>query len=248
MTLWRVEWLRLVRTHRLWVVVGIYVFFGVTGPLSARYLPEIIGRFAGDMQVTLPDPTPAAGMAQFGSNAGQLGLLAVLVVAAGAMTFDARPPWSAFLRTRVPRLLDLVLPRVVVSAALAIVALALGAGVAAATTTVLIGAPDLVDVVLGVGFGAVYLALAVAVVAAAASVVRTAVSTVLTAVGVLLALPLLQLVPVVGEWSPSRLLGAGDALLAGTPVGDLVPALLVTLVLVPMLVVGGAARLATREV
>ena len=248
MTLWRVEWLRLVRTHRLWVVLGIYVFFGVTGPLSARYLPEIIGRFAGDVQVTLPDPTPAAGMAQFASNAGQLGLLAVLVVAAGALTFDARPPWSAFLRTRVPRLLDLVLPRVVVSAALAILALALGAGVAVATTTALIGAPDLVGVLLGVVFGAVYLALAVAVVAAVASVARTAVTTVLGSVGVLLALPLLQLVPTLGAWSPSRLLGAGDALLAGTPVGDLVPALVVALALLPVLVLGACARLATREV
>lgn len=51
-----------------------------------------------------------------------------------------------------------------------------------------------------------------------------------------------------GEWSPSRLRGAGDALMAGTPVGDLVPALLVAVVLVPTLVVGAAARLATREV
>ena len=248
MTLWRVEWLRLLRTHRLWVVVGIYTFFGVTGPLTARYLPEIIDRFAGDVQMTVPDPTPAAGMAQFSSNAGQLGLLAVLVVAAGALTFDARPPWSAFLRTRVPRLLDLVLPRVVVSAALAVVGLVVGTAVAVTVTSLLIGAPDLVDVGLGLGFGAVYLALAVAVVAAAASVARTAVSTVLVSVGVLLALPRLQLLPTVGEWSPSRLLGAGDALLAGTPAGDLVPALLVALVLVPALVLGASARLATREI
>ena len=248
MTLWRMEWLRLVRTHRLWVVVGIYVFFGITGPLSARYLPELVGRFAGEMQITMPDPTPAAGMAQFGANAGQLGLLAVLVVAAGALTFDARPPWSAFLRTRVPRVLDLVLPRVVVSTGLAVVGLAVGTGVATAATAALIGTPDLADVALGVAFGAVYLALAVAVVAAAASVARTAVSTVLASVGVLLALPLLQLVPTVGEWSPSRLLGAGDALLAGASVGDLVPSLLVGLALVPALVFAASSRLATREI
>ena len=32
MNLWRLEWLRLVRTHRLLVVVGVYLFFGITGP------------------------------------------------------------------------------------------------------------------------------------------------------------------------------------------------------------------------
>lgn len=248
MTLWHVEWLRLLRTHRLLVVIGIYVFFGITGPLTARFLPDIIARFAGDVQMVVPDPTPAAGMAQFGSNAGQLGLLAVIVVAAGALTFDARPTWSAFLRTRATRVLDLVLPRVVMPGALAIAALAVGTAVAVVTTTALIGAPDVADVGLGVAFGAVYLALAVAVVAAAASVTRTAVSTVLVSVGVLLALPLLQLLPAVGEWSPSRLLGAGDALLAGASPGDLVPSLLVALVLAPTLVVGASSRLATREV
>ena len=248
MSLWRVEWLRLRRTHRLWVLVGIYVFFGVTGPLSARYLPEIVDRFAGDVQMTVPDPTAAAGMAQFGSNAGQLGLLAVLVVAAGALTFDARPAWAAFLRTRVPRVLDLVLPRVVVVGAAAVAALGVGTLVAAVTTTLLIGAPAVGDVVLGTVLGGVYLALAVAIAAAAASVSRTAVSTVLLSVGALLALPLLQLIPTVGEWSPSRLLGAGDALLAGASASDLVPSLVVALVLVPVLVVGASARLATREV
>ena len=248
MSLWRVEWLRLRRTHRLWVLAGIYVFFGVTGPLSARYLPEIVDRFAGDVQMTMPAATPAAGMAQFSSNAGQLGLLAVLVVAAGALTFDARPAWSAFLRTRVPRVLDLVVPRVAVVALAAMAALVVGTVVAAATTAILIGTPDLGDVALGALLGGVYLTLAAAVVAAAASVARTAVSTVLVAVGTLLALPLLQLVPTVGEWSPSRLLGAGDALLAGTSFGDLAPALVVALVLVPVLVRGASVRLATREV
>lgn len=248
MSTWRVEWLRLLRTHRLWVVVGIYVFFGVLGPLSAAYLPEILARFGGDMQVTVPDPTPASGMAQFGSNAGQLGLLAVLVVAAGALAFDARPTWAAFLRTRAPRLQDVVVPRVVVPATLAAGALAAGTAVAAVTTTLLIGAPDVGLVAVGALHGTVYLAFAVAVVAGAASIARTALSTVLLAVAVLLALPLLQLVPGIGDWVPSRLLGAGDALLAGVPARDLLPPMLVGIATIPLLVAGAVVRLSRREV
>lgn len=248
MSPWRVEWLRLVRTHRVWVVVGIYVFFGVVGPVSARYLPELVERFAGDVQITVPAPTPAAGMAQFGSNAAQLGLLAVLVVAAGALTFDARPSWATFLRTRDPGLRRTVVPRVTVPAALAVVALVAGTATATVVTAALLGAPPLGDVVLGALFGSVYLVFAVAVVAGAASLARTAVSTVLLAVGVLLALPLLQLIPTVGDWAPSRLLGAGDALLAGTAATDLLVPLVVAVVAAPALVLGAIGRLTRREV
>ena len=60
MTLLRLEWLRLVRTRRLISLVGIYLFFGFLGPLTARYLGDIIDRFgSGEMTVIVPDPAPA---------------------------------------------------------------------------------------------------------------------------------------------------------------------------------------------
>jgi ABC-2 type transport system permease protein len=248
MTRWRLEWLRLIRTHRIWILVGLYAFFGVTGPLTAAYLPEIMARFGGDLQVVVPDPTPAAGMVQFSTNAGQLGLLAVLVVAAGAVTFDTRPPWSSFLRTRVPRMLDLVLPPLVVMWLAAAASMALGTTIAAATTTALIGAPDPAAVVVGMAYGALYLGVAVAVVAVAASVARTAIATVLLAVVVLLVLPVFQLIPTVGSWIPSRLLGAGDAMLMGVPAGDFAVATVVAVVAIPALVALAAGRLGRREV
>lgn len=248
MTRWRLEWLRLVRTHRIWILVGLYAFFGVTGPLTAAYLPEIMARFGGDMQIVMPDPTPAAGMVQFSANASQFGLLAVLVVAAGAVTFDTRPPWSAFLRTRVPRMLDLLIPPLVVMWLAAVASLALGAAIAAATTTALIGAPDLTAVAGGVAYGALYLGVAVAVVAVAASLARSAIATVLLAVVVLLTLPLLQLLPTVGSGIPSRLLGSGDAMLMGVPAGDFGVAAIVAVLAIPALVVLAAGRLGRREV
>ena len=48
MTLLRLEWLRLVRTRRLLALTGVYLFFGIAGPLTARYLGEIVERFGGD--------------------------------------------------------------------------------------------------------------------------------------------------------------------------------------------------------
>lgn len=247
MTLWRMEWLRLARTGRLWILLGVYALFGVLGPVSSRYLPEIIERFGGGVEVVVPAATPLDGMGQFYSNAGQIGLLAVVAVAAAALTLDAHPTWAAFLRTRVASLQQLLLPRAVLSALGGVLGLVVGTALAAGLTGVLIGAPDAGDVVLGTVFGAVYLAFAVAVVAVAASLARQVITTVLLAVGILLVLPVLQVVPVIEPWLPSKLLGATTSLMAGVPVTELLRSTAVALVLVPGLFILAARRLARRE-
>lgn len=247
MSLWRVEVLRLFRTGRIWIVVGIYALFGVLGPISAKYLPQIIERFGGGVEVTVPEATPVDAIGQFLSNAGQIGLLAVLAVAAGALTFDARREWAAFLRTRTRSMRQLVLPRVALPAAAATVALAVGTGVAAMLTVVMIGGLPIGDLVLGTLLGAVYLVFAVAVVAVAASIARQAITAVLLAVGVLLVLPILQVVAVIEPWLPSTLLGATTALLAGVPLTELLRAAVVTVVVSGLLLVVAIRRLAARE-
>ena len=104
MTLWRLEWLRLTRTRRLLVLLCAYAFFGLTGPLTARYLPQILDRLGtSGMQIEFPPPKPADGIAQFVSNASQICLLIVVMVAASALAFDARTEMAVFLRTRVGR-------------------------------------------------------------------------------------------------------------------------------------------------
>ena len=53
MNLWRLEWLRLFRTKRIIGLVGIWVFFGLLGQLTARYLADIITSIDDTIDVTL---------------------------------------------------------------------------------------------------------------------------------------------------------------------------------------------------
>jgi len=247
MTLWRVEWLRLVRTGRVWIIIGVWALFGALGPLSARYLPELLERFGAGVEVQMAEATPVDGMGQFLSNAGQLGILAIVAVAAGALCFDAKPEWAAFLRTRTRSTRQLVLPRVVWSTVAAVAGLVVGAAIAATLTAVLIDTPDPGQVAVGTAFTSLYLAFVVTVVAVAASWVRQTMTTVLVAVGALLVLPILQLVSAFEPWLPSKLLGATTDLLTGTPVGELAKATLTTVVLVPALLAWAIHRLDHRE-
>jgi ABC-2 type transport system permease protein len=237
MNLWRLEWVRLVRSKRLVALVGVYLFFGLLGPVTARYIGEILQRFGGDVVVQFPDPVPSDGIAQFTSNANQIGLLVAVVVAAGALVIDAVPEMSIFLRTRVDRLDRLLVPRLVVSFAAVAAAFIVGMLGAWYETVVLLGALPVADLLLGTLLTLVYMAFVVALVAALGSRLASVLGTVATTVVLLLVLPIFGLVDAIGRWLPSHLLGAMDALLRGTePWTDYLPATVVALVLAAALV------------
>lgn len=248
MTLVRLEILRMVRTHRWMALFGIYGFFGILGPVTARYLDEIIEYVgAGDVVFEAPEPQPIDGIVQFVSNASQLGLLAVAVVAAAAISVDARPEVAAFLRTRVTRPGRLVLPRFGVVAATAVAALVVGTAIAWVLTMSLIGRLPVGPMIWGTVLGGLYLVFAVAVVAAASAVVRSVPAVALGSLGVLVLLPIVALVPTLEVWLPSHLFGAIAGLIDGAPLDDYLGSTVVTLVVTPALVWFAMARYDARE-
>ena len=247
MTLWRLEVLRLSRTHRWMILLGVYVLFAVLGALSARFFNELMGRVGGDITIIAPDPRPVDGLIQFVSNAGQMGLLAVVVVAAAALAFDAHPERAAFLRTRMAHPGRLVVAPYVVNMLAAIVSLVIGTAVTVALTAALVGPMPLVPVAIGTLYGALYLAFVVAVVAAAATLVRSQIATVFASLGVLIVLPILGLVDALQPWLPSQLLNAVIAIVEGAAATDYARAALVAIAAIAGLLVLAARRLEVRE-
>lgn len=247
MSPWRLEVVRIVRT-RWWVaVVGVYLLFGLLGPISAAYLGEILERFGGGIEIVFPDPVPADGITQYLGNVTQLGLLVVVAYAASVLAFDAKPEIGVFLRTRARSVGAILLPRAVVATGLAGAAFVLGALAAWYETVLLLGPLPAGAMLAGMAAGVGYLALVVAVTAAAASLVRTPVAAVGIALVVLLVMPLLAVLPPLAPWMPSRLAGALDELVRGLPARELWRAALVT-VLVSAAAYGLALRrLAARE-
>jgi ABC-2 type transport system permease protein len=247
MTLWRLEWLRLVRTHRLVALVSVYAFFGLTGPLTARYLAEILGAIGTEgVQVQFPTPTPADGIAQFIGNASQIGLLVVVLVAASALAFDARREMAVFLRTRVSSVRSIVLPAYGITTAGAVAGLLAGSACAWYETAVLLGPPPAGAMLAGIAYGAVSLAFAVALVAFMAALVRSVLAAAGGALVVLLLTGVLGSAARLSGWLPTGLLGALADLASGRSAGDYLPGLAVTLILTA-LALAGAVLLGDRR-
>ena len=216
MTLWRLEWLRLVRTRRLVALVGVFVFFGLTSPVLARYTGELVQRFGNGVQIIVPAPQPTDGFSSYTSNAGQLGLLVYVLVLASALAFDAQREMAVFLRTRVGRYRVLLLPRFAVTVAAGISAYVLGLIGCWYGTIVLLGVVDAAGVAVGTLFASIYLVFIGAVAAALGARLDSVVTTTVATLAVALALSIAGGIAGVGDWLPSHLLGALTSLTAGS--------------------------------
>ena len=247
MTLWRLERVRLLRTHRWMILFGVFALTGVLGALGARYMNELVERFAGEVTIVAPDPRPVDGIIQFVSNATQLGVLAVVVVAAGALTVDAKPELAAFLRTKVTRAAILLVPAYTVTAVATVAALVVGTALTWVLTEALIGPLPAGSVLVGTLYGALFYVFAVAVVAAVAGYTRGQAATVFGALGALLLLPIVGIIDPVAAWLPSRLATAVAALVEGAPAGEFTRAAVVSVVATVALLALAAHRLERRE-
>ncbi len=250
MSLWRLEWLRLVRTRRLVGLVAVYLFFGATEPVLLRYAGEIMGWIGGDITVVLPPTRPADVFGGYTGNANQIGLLVFVLVAAGATAVDAQREMAVFLRTRVRAPRRLLLPKVLVPAAAGAAAFTVGVAVTWWGTAWLVGPADAGGVLAGTACGAAYLAFVAALTAAFGARLPSAVATAAATLASAAALGVLGSVAGargVGAWLPSRLAGALADLAGGGDAASYVPALLSAAVVGAGLVMLGARVSAGRE-
>ncbi len=167
----RKEVWEIARTWRIWVLPGILLFFAVTGPLVARFTPDILEAVAGDQlgDLQLPTPTSADSYAQWVKNLSQIGLLAVIIIYGGIVSSEVKGGTAALVLTKPVSRTSFVVAKAAVHCAFLTVVLVVGTLVTWAFTALAFGqAPAhglwwaaFVWLVLGVLFLAVMVLLSV---------------------------------------------------------------------------------------
>ena len=239
----RKELLESWRTMRLPIVGGLFLLVGLTSPLLAKFLPEIVTAAAGDQLPAIPIPTPVVADAadQLWKNLAQFGAFAAIVLAMGSVATERDRGTAAFVLSKT------------VSRGTFLGAKVAGLGLVLA-----------VCVVLAVAVGWVYTAilfeplpvggwiafallawLGLAAWAAITFLASTVTGSTAAAAGIgfgaLLVLSLVAAIPNAGQFLPGGLAGPAVALAAGAPVaaGDVVVPAVSTVVLIALAV--GAA-------
>lgn len=95
------EILEQIRTMRLVVLVIVFVLFGITSPLTAKYLPDIVKTLATDqLTITIPTPTTADAVGQLLKNVSQFGILSAILLAMGSVATEKDRGTAAFVLTK----------------------------------------------------------------------------------------------------------------------------------------------------
>jgi ABC-2 type transport system permease protein len=100
--LFRKELLESWRTYRLAVIGVLFLFVGLSSPLLAKFLPDILKAAGGDQFGGLAIPTPTASDAvdQLWKNLAQFGAFAAIILAMGAVATEKDRGTAAFVLSK----------------------------------------------------------------------------------------------------------------------------------------------------
>lgn len=207
----RVEALRLRRSGLLIALFATFGFFGLSGPVLALYLPQILGAASGSDQLTIEATAASAesGLMLFNQSAMQLGLIFAVAVAVTSLHWDARPGSSIFYRTRNAKLSHILLPRFALDCVAVIAAYTVGALCAAVLSALTIGGLDASQLPAMLVGAAIYLSMCMSIGLLVMSATRRTASAIALATVLVLILPLAGYLPGAAGVAPSALLNAG---------------------------------------
>ncbi|MBU1142394.1 MAG: ABC transporter permease [Firmicutes bacterium] len=82
------ELMEMIRTPKLIIIATVFVFFSLIGPLSAKYMNELIEMFASDIEISFPDPTHLQSWEQFFSNFTSISMIVFLILITGTVVSE----------------------------------------------------------------------------------------------------------------------------------------------------------------
>ena len=142
----RKEATEIVRTWRIWVLPGMLLMFALTGPLLAKYTPEIIGAVGGSQAAAIikaiPKPTYLDSYAQWAKNLTQIVLFAVIIIYGGLISSERKSGTAVLVLTKPVSRTAFVVAKAFVHAVFLAVAVTLGTLVTWGGTALIFGRAD----------------------------------------------------------------------------------------------------------
>ena len=247
----RKELLESWRTLRIPIIGGLFLLVGLTSPLLAKFLPQIIEAAAGDQVPSFPIPTPvmADAAAQLWKNLAQFGTFAAIILAMGAVSGELDRGTAAFVLSKTATRGAFLAAKVVAIALVLAIATLLAVAVGWIYTAILFEPPAIEG---WIGFAALAW-LGLCAWAALTFLGSTATGSTAAAAGIgfvaFLVLSLLSAIPTLSQIGPGGLATPALALATGTTVtaGDVLIPVLTTVALIAAALALAASAFRRRE-
>jgi len=98
-TLIHKEWTEQLRSGRLIILLAVFLFFGISSPLIAKFIPDILPTLMKGQNIILhiPAATWQDAVAQFVKNLSQMGLFVVILLSMGTVAKEKENGTASFL-------------------------------------------------------------------------------------------------------------------------------------------------------
>lgn len=213
----RKELLEQLRTYRLLIVGGIFVFFGITTPLTLKYLPQIIKLAGEQMTIDVPPPTAAQSLVEYTGTIGQIGVLVAVLVAMGAIANELKHGTALITLSKPVSRSAFVASKLIALTVTFIVAMIVASVFCFAYTVMLIESANIMDFVGANLLLGLFLVFCLSVTLLFSGFFKSSLAAGGISIGILIALALFSAIPVFGDYMPGKLLGWGNNLIKGAP-------------------------------
>jgi ABC-2 type transport system permease protein len=119
------EIVEIVRTWRIWVLPGMLLFFALSGPLMAKFTPEIIKAAGGAEMAALvkamPKPTYLDSYGQWIKNLSQIGIFAIIIIYGSLISAERKSGTAILVLTKPLSRTSFVIAKATVHAAFLVV-------------------------------------------------------------------------------------------------------------------------------
>jgi ABC-2 type transport system permease protein len=210
------EILEQIRTYRLLIVGGVFLFFGLTTPLTLKYLPEILKMTAKSLQIIMPPATAADSLAEFASTILQLGVLVLILVGMGSIANEYKNG-TAFLTLSKPVTRGAFVTAKMAALSLNLLLSLLVSGLVCYAYSVwLIGPAGFGAFMLQNALLALFLVFCLSLTLLFSSLFKSGLAAGGLAMAVIVFQALLSSLPVVGDFLPGKLPGWGISIINGS--------------------------------
>lgn len=88
------EWKYLIKTQRIWAIMGVTIFFAFLDPIALKLLPTLLeGQFGGLDLTQFIEYNETAAVKSFFANQLEIASIAILLVTAGQLANEVRKEW-----------------------------------------------------------------------------------------------------------------------------------------------------------
>jgi ABC-2 type transport system permease protein len=205
------------KLYRLVIVLGVFLLFGLTSPLTLKYLPEIM-KLAGDqgMSIQLPIPTAAQSLASYAGDIGQIGALVAVLIAMGCIANELKSGTAIMTLSKPVSRGAFVSAKLLAVSLTFLVSMVIASLVCFGYTVWLIqGAAVWPFVGLNLLL-ALFLIFCLAVTMLFSSLYKSSLAAGGLALSVIVSQGIISAIPIVGKYMPGKLLDWGTNLLTGS--------------------------------